>query len=260
MTEQVECVGFKAFLENGEIVTVFCGQWKCKRCSKKNAQRWAIRVIQHITALEREASEATKRTGAKHERREFRFWTLTLRPSIKTAKQGYDVLPRLWDNFRKAMQRAYGDPLWQYIAFVEAHPKRGFIPHFHIITSLPVPRVRVPRKDKNGKVYFRLLRLKDFAYKCGFGFEAYDKVITGRKAANYVAKYASKGSDEIPKGFRRVRPSKHWRKLEKLDRPKLLVKAAKETNYAYIERVHNASSVDIEDLWERWIDATNFEQ
>lgn len=256
ITEQTECVGFKAFLENGQIVTVYCGQWKCSRCSKKNAAKWAIRVIQHINNQEARASEATKRTGVKHERHEFRFWTLTLRPSIRTAKQGYDVLPRLWDNLRKAIQRYYGNPLWQYIAFVEAHPKRAKIPHFHVITSLPVPYVKQARKDKNGKVYLRRLRLKDLAYKCGFGFEAYDVPVSGRKAANYVAKYASKGSDEIPKGFRRVRASKHWDKLQKLDRPKLLVKAAHETNFAYIWRVQDACGLPIEELWEKWIDAT----
>jgi len=255
-TTENECVGFKGFLENGEIVTVYCGQWRCKRCARKNAIKWSIRVSQHILAMEKLASDATKRIGVKHERHEFRFWTLTLRPSVKTAQQGYAKLPRLWDNLRKAIQRYYGSPLWQYVAFVEAHPKRSAIPHFHVITSLPVPMVKQPRTDKNGKVYMRTLRLKDLAYSCGFGFQAWDVPVLGRRAANYVAKYASKGSDEIPRGFRRVRASRHWQKLEKLDRPKLLVKAAHETNFAYIWRVQEACGLPIEELWEKWFDAT----
>lgn len=200
-----KCPVMLAFKASGQCVPIYCGQWSCEHCAKKLARKWAIR-----------AAHGVKVVGEGYTY----FWTLTMGRKIKTAKYAYAKLPRMFDALRKAMQRKYKH--WLYIAFVEGQPERGNMPHFHIITfqSSPEPR------------------LKDFVTRYGFGFQADEKLITSRKAAGYVAKYATKQNKDTPKGFRRVRASRRWPKIsprKKID--SLIVKSMKETLPAYFARV-----------------------
>lgn len=214
----------KAFNTKGKVVTVYCGLWSCPHCMRVLARQWAWRTRLHVDAAGKPAY----------------FWTLTLRPNIRTATAGFKVLPRLWDTFRKAVQRKVGK--WEYIAFVEGHPKRGHIPHFHIISMSKAPR-----------------RIKDLAMYAGFGYEAKEKRVDGPGAASYVAKYASKQHEETPKGFRRVRASRTWHKLPEGEYDGFIVKAYTETVSAYLLRVHEVTELPMETLLSRWADAHNWD-
>jgi hypothetical protein len=162
-----------------------------------------------------------------------------LRGKYHTKEQGFKALPRLWDAFRKAVQRALKEKgvtgKWSYLAFVEGQPKRQYMPHFHILSSHKSPK-----------------RLKDMAMYAGFGYEAKEKPVDGVKAMSYVAKYASKQAQETPKNFRRVRASQDWAKLPTFDGDPLFVKARDETLTNYLQRVNEATGVDMDTLLDRW--------
>lgn len=86
----------------------------------------------------------------------------------------------------------------------------------------------------------------------GFGYQAYEKPVNGPKAMSYVAKYASKQHESMPKKFRRVRSSRDWAKLPDFEGDPLYVKAKDETLAAYLLRVNEATGVDMDTLLERW--------
>ena len=168
-------------------------------------------------------------------------WTLTLGKAYKRPKQGYEALPKLWNNLRTVVQRWYAKKTankafkWVYMAFVEAQPKKRKMPHFHIITNVPAP-----------------YRIKDFAVHNGFGYMAVEDEITSKQAAYYVSKYVSKGDPNMPKKFRRVRTSQNWAKLPPYVGTKLFVRSRAETITDFLIRVSNATGKDLDDLWEQW--------
>lgn len=168
-----------AFTSSGDVVQMPCNLWSCPICSKHIAYRWSLDIRYGLALWKPRPSY---------------FWTLTLPGWVNNPADGYKMLPKKWDAVRKAMQRHQGT--WHYAAFVEGHPHRSFIPHFHIISLAKPP-----------------YRLKDFAVHCGFGFEAKEIEIDGPHAANYVSKYASKQGTDMPRGFRRVRVSSTWPRL-----------------------------------------------
>jgi len=168
-----------------------------------------------------------------------RFWTLTLPPRYKTATQGYQAIPRMWYILSKIRQREYGQ--WSYIAFVEGQPLRGFMPHFHVITFNHIPKGDSKRTDP-------LKWIKDMAVRVGFGFQATDEIVTGKRASAYVVKYASKGTPDIPKNFRRVRASRNWPRPSDEKTDPYIVRAAAETIDAYLVRVADISGVPVQDI------------
>lgn len=213
------CPQFYAFNTDARLIAVRCGSWNCPHCMKVNARMWAWRVNIHISATGHPAY----------------FWTLTLGRKYKTPEQGFRALPKLWDRFRKYMKRLIPGK-WQYVAFVEGQPKRKQMPHFHIISLTKCPK-----------------RLKDVAVWSGFGYEAYDKPVTSGKAAEYVAKYASKQSPKTPKGFRRVRASQQWSRLPESGREALIVRAQGESLQDYLERVASDTLVPLDDVVQTWV-------
>lgn len=217
-----KCPVFYAFDKSGKMVGVPCGLWTCPHCAKHLARMWAWRAKIQVN----NAGEP------------YFFWTLTLRGKYLTPEQGFKALPRLWDTFRKIVQRLLkrkSKGKWSYLAFVEGQPQRQYMPHFHILSSQKSP-----------------IRLKDIAMQAGFGYQAKEKRLNGLQAAAYVAKYASKQSDKTPKKFRRVRASRDWAKLPDYDGEPLFVKARDETLTNYLLRVHDATGVDMDTLLERW--------
>lgn len=132
------------------------------------------------------------------------------------------------------VQRIVGK--WEYCAFVEGQPKRGGMPHFHIISLIKAPK-----------------RLKDMAMQAGFGHQAKEAVVTSDGAAGYVAKYASKSDEAMPRDFRRVRTSRGWAKLPEYHGMPLIVKARKEFLSEYLLRVSDITGVDLETLQARWV-------
>ena len=170
--------GVRAFNANADVVKMGCDQWKCPECRKVLSWRCARRARYGIALWPSEAF----------------MWTLTLPGYVDTPQRAFRLLPARWDSLRKRIQRFYGE--FQYAAFVELHPRREGIAHFHIVSLCPCPG-----------------RIKDVAAHAGFGYQATETVIDGAEAANYVAKYTSKQGSNMPRGFRRVRFSHDWPKL-----------------------------------------------
>jgi hypothetical protein len=161
------------------------------------------------------------------------FWTLTLGSKFHTASEGFASLPSLWDRFRKRVSSDIQH--FSYCAFVEGQPKRGYMPHFHVVTLVPCPG-----------------RLKDVAVSCGFGYQAVEEKITDDKGAHYVAKYASKQSPFTPKGFRRVRTSQDWAKLPEQEWPPIYLWEKGQTLLEFLQLVEWVSGRDIETLYSVW--------
>lgn len=206
-----------AFTQEGKIYVILCGSWNCPVCARKNARMWAWRVRIHVS---NNGSSAF-------------FWTLTLGSGFRTASQGFDALPRLFDRFRKTIKREVSG--WSYCAFVEGQPRRGYMPHFHIISIQRCPS-----------------RLKDVAVNAGFGYQAKEEIVTDDKASFYVAKYATKQSPYTPRGFRRVRTSQDWAKLPDGDWPELVLWKADQPLIAFLLEVNYYSGVDVEILYNKW--------
>jgi len=208
----------RMFNANGDVVAVACDRWKCDVCRQTLAYRWGTRVRYGIAL----------HGGPSY------HWTLTLPGKIKTSSFAFLVLPGLWDNLRKGLQRSVGT--WDYAAFVEIHPHRVGIAHFHIVTFTKSPQ-----------------RIKDLAHHAGFGYMATEDLIEGWKAAYYVSKYTSKQGTEMPKGFRRVRLSQGWPCLpDALYDVPLYPIAKRETLSEYLHRVSVLVSTPEIDLLARW--------
>jgi len=132
------------------------------------------------------------------------------------------------------MQRERGT--WDYASFVEIHPHRLGIAHFHIISFAPSET-----------------RIKDRAAHAGFGYMATEQLIEGWEAARYVSKYTSKQGKEMPRGFRRVRLSQRWPKLpDAIYEIPLLPMRRLEGLADYLGRVSHMSEVDELSLLARW--------
>lgn len=156
-----------------------------------------------------------------------------MRAGYFRASEAYEDIPKMWDSLRKDMQRK-GDG-WTYLAFVEGQPRRGGMPHFHIISMAQSP-----------------YRLKDLAFHHGFGYQAKEVKIEGQRAASYVAKYASKGDKAIPKGFRRVRASQDWAKLPPRSRAPYIVRASDERIEHYLIRVSEQTHLTLDEAALKW--------
>lgn len=217
------------FNNAGKAVPLLCGKWSCEKCRVVLAKQWAWRASLHITNTNSQAY----------------FWTLTLRSDIRTAYQGFRVIPKSWDSLRKTMQRKTGK--WSYLAFVECHPKRSHIPHFHVLSLTPSPVVGSHIAKP----------IKDLAYNSGFGYMATEELVASWKAAWYVAKYASKHDSSIPRNFRRCRSSRDWAKLPEQTLPAYMVKSKAEHLWEFIQRVSDCSGVVQETLLLRWRVACN---
>lgn len=212
------CPVMKAFTSAGSVVGVPCGMWACPSCAKHNARLWAWRVKLQLIEDDRQAF----------------FWTLTMRGAIKHPREAYEKIPKMWDAVRKYVQRVYDG--WTYCAFIEGQAQRGGMPHFHIISLAKSP-----------------YRLKDMAYHYGFGYQAKEIEIASKAAAQYVAKYASKGDANIPRGFRRVRASSDWAKLPQRDTRPYLVPAGGESLLDYLLRVSEVTDQNADTVKDKWL-------
>lgn len=212
---------YRAFNESGEVIRMACDSWNCEQCSRALAWRWAQRVRYGI---------------ALWPLRDAYFWTLTLPGWVEVPQTGFRILPDMWDRLRREVQRFV--PVWQYAAFVECHPHRNLIPHFHIISLAPSP-----------------YRLNDLAVHCGFGYKTWERQITSQHAAAYVTKYSSKQGYVMPRGFRRIRLSHCWPRLPSPDYDQTVFPIkARESVKAYILRIGLLTKVDRVTLLARWLD------
>lgn len=215
--------GFRAFNANSDVVHLACDQWKCDVCRTVLSWRCAQDVWYGINLWDGNSYH----------------WTLTLSGKVKSSAFAFRILRNLWDNLRKSMQRSMGH--WYYAAFVELHPNREGIAHFHVVSTAKAPK-----------------RLKDLAHQCGFGYEAVEELIEGKEAAFYVSKYTSKQGAVMPKGFRRVRFSQVWPRLpDPLYEVPVYPMHQGEGVSDYLRRMALLLETDPRILQERWLDKTN---
>ena len=216
---QSKCpTGLRAFNAEGNVVSLACDQWKCDVCRRALSFRWGQRVRYGIALWPGDAYHVT----------------LTLPGRVKSSAFGFLVLKRAWKNYHQAMRRTVRH--FDYAAFVELHPKRLGIAHFHIISLQECPE-----------------RVKDFAHHAGFGYEATEDLVESWKAAYYVSKYTSKQGDAMPKGFRRVRLCQRWPKLPDPLYEIPVYPPHKDEGYGdYISRIHRKTGVPPGDLMARW--------
>lgn len=211
---------YRAFNELGQMITIACDRWNCPYCQRANSYRWAERIKYGIQLAQPYDAY---------------MWTLTLPAWVRSARTGFRILPDLWDRFRREVQGFYA--VWDYAAFVECHPVRGLIPHFHVISLKAAP-----------------YRLKDVAKHCGFGYMATEKQITSKGAAGYVTKYCSKQGFAMDRHFRRVRVSQGWPRLpDPLYGHTVYRRLSKESVKAYIRRIAILTGEDYNVLMSTWL-------
>jgi len=221
-----QCPMMVAFTQEGTPALLYCSKWDCPHCRIHNAGEWA-RVARYAVHYGQEG------------RKLIVFWTLTLGSNYKTTRDGYLALPRLWDNFRKTIQRIQGH--FDYMAVVEEQPKKRKMPHFHVLAFASIPAGYSKRKDPHKWI-------KDFGVAMGFGHQCTEKVVDSEGAAMYIAKYLSKDGQGMPKGFRRVRCSRSWPKPVKQKKKPYLVRRIGEPIQDFLLRVEEKSGRDIDDL------------
>lgn len=210
--------GMRMFNAEGNVIRLACDRWSCDHCRKVLSYRWATRIRYGLALWDGPS----------------RHWTLTLSGKVKSPVFAFGILGECWDNLRKTMQRACGT--WNYAAFVELHPSRAGIAHFHVVSLADCPG-----------------RLKDVAHHAGFGYQAKDDPITGRGASYYVSKYTSKQGEDMPKGFRRVRLSRGWPSLpEAAYDVALLIPEKHEDLPEYFLRVAATTGLSSMDVAARW--------
>lgn len=225
------CPLMVAFTDKAEPRLIYCGKWSCTHCAKINARKWA-KIVRH----------GMKVSGGYGMRAH--FWTFTMGQKYKRPSDAYRDIPRIWDVLRKVIQR--DQKKFTFIAFVEGQEQRSAMPHFHVITFNHIPR-------GNSKRVEPLKWIKDMAVRVGFGYQATDEIVTGKRAAAYVAKYASKGAPDIPKGFRRVRCSRDWPKPPKPATDPYLVRAAKERVQDFLIRVSEVANVPLQEVADKYV-------
>jgi len=161
-----------------------CKQWSCPTCAEINKALWMIRAYKGAKTLMQAGID-------------FYFLTLTSHEKL-TASQSLYVWPRAWAKLRDKMKYENGG-VFSYLMIPEHH-ESGKI-HVHAIESAGL-----------GESW-----IKTAARTSGLGYmDEEDKLRTPTGAAHYVTKYLTKsiGVAIWPRGFRRIRASRDWPKLD----------------------------------------------
>lgn len=219
----MRCPTMIQFSEHGQPVAFRCGSWYCEYCARLNARTWGNR-----TALNFPLGGS--------------FMTLTMSPKIYTPALAYKLIPAMWDTFRKSIQRQLESTgsNWSYIAVVEGQPKRGHMPHFHIFANHS-PKTTTKRASEK-------TALRRLAVKCGFGYQVDLQKLNDAQAGYYVAKYATKTSNEMPHHFRRVRTSQGFAEMPEFIHDAIILQEKREPLSEYVVRVSDITSKSVETL------------
>jgi len=198
------------------VIQGCCNHWECERCGEMVAKKHYGRIV-----------EGARKIAAENE---LYFITVTCRGlelSVQQAMDGYGGWThRLLRTMQQKYTRAGG--AWFYAQVTEAQ-KRGH-PHSHILTTFK-PHDLVEgcksewvtagdgiRSEQHVDAY-RSDWIQEMVQKAGLG-EQYDiSVVASVEACSrYIAKYMFKDSQfgtHFPKGWKRVRYSQNWPKLER---------------------------------------------
>ena len=194
-----------------------CNHWDCPRCGPLLAKKNYGKIVEGTRVLMRD--------------NKMYFITLTCRGremSKSVAEKGYQRWTnRLLTAMRARTRRSGG--VWAYVQVTERQ-RRGH-PHSHLLTTY-APHDLIEgtqkkwRRDNEGRLvahYDVALRSEWFKARClsaGLGPE-YDisEVADAEACSRYVAKYLFKDTllTKWPKRWRRVRYSRSWPKLKKLE-------------------------------------------
>lgn len=185
-----------------------CKQWSCPACAEINAAKWG----------------AFARQTSAYISDHLYFVTITARGKTKSLEESMVAFTESWKRLLARVQYynslvewagTHGNPKrFIYLAIPE-QTKKGIM-HMHIICNqwlfLRLSKL-VPERRKKRLV---VLRWKDIAMETGLGYQAKVEPINTNKLFCYVTKYLSKdlGKVDWPKGFRRVRLSQSWPRLE----------------------------------------------
>lgn len=187
-TRQVTTFGTNKIEKVAILFNPRCKMWSCDYCAEINKDAWIHTAMRGTLVLAMEGQR-------------IQFVTLTSRP-YATPVTGLYFLKQNWPKLNRTMR--YHTNKWTK----------------HL--GLEWSYFMVPEKHKTGVVHCHLLAAthyttekswKEFAFNAGFGWKVDAQgIVTPKKAANYVAKYLHKGqgSEDWPKGFRRVRKSQNW--------------------------------------------------
>jgi len=160
-----------------------CKQWSCPACGQKNAYKAVLRAFQ--------GSEGFRDGGAP-----LHFLTVTSHEKLSAAAS-LAVLPKAWNKLNVRIKRAAAAP--EYFAIPEQHKNGRW--HLHAIITANLPR----KWWKNN------------ARECGLGYQSDVREVKQLGGVPYyIAKYVTKALENaaLPKGFRRIRTSSGWPKLE----------------------------------------------
>lgn len=198
------------------VIQGCCNHWECPRCGQMVAKKHYGRIV-----------EGAREIAAKHE---LYFITITCRGlelSVQEAMASYGKWThRLLRTMQQKHTRAGG--AWFYAQVTEAQ-KRGH-PHSHILTTFSPHDLVEGCKSEwvtddfglRRELYVDALRsdwLQEMVCKADLG-DQYDisSVESVEACSRYIAKYMFKDSQfgtHFPKGWKRVRYSQNWPKLER---------------------------------------------
>jgi hypothetical protein len=170
-----------------------CKQWDCPYCAERNKEGWVYRGLKGAVLLVDEGLT-------------LEFVTITSRPYTTANSSRYffsQNWPKLARRAKYHTEKKSGQK-WAYFLIPEQH-KTGRL-HAHLIAA----------------THLCERWWKDNAYKCGLGYIAnVQEVEHPAFTVAYVTKYLAKSIEytEWPKGFRRVRTSRNWPAVDKLELP-----------------------------------------
>jgi len=198
------------------VIQGCCNHWECPRCGEMVAKKHYGRIV-----------EGAREIAADHE---LYFITVTCRGMELSAAEAMAGYGKWTHRLLRTMQQKYtrSGGTWFYAQVTEAQ-RRGH-PHSHILTTFkPHDLVEGCKSDwvttSDGIRSEQLLDayrsdwLQEMVQKAGLG-EQYDisTVASVEACSRYIAKYMFKDSQfgtHFPKGWKRVRYSQNWPKLER---------------------------------------------
>jgi len=161
-----------------------CKRWSCPHCGPVNASEWGYIAWSGTQQLKNEGLTVVFATLTSHEK---------LGP-----ERTFEVWPDAWKKLRQRIVREYGKP--EYFMVPEKH-KTGRL-HMHALISTNI--------DKKW--------LKTASRACGLGYMADVRIVEEAiGAAFYTAKYLTKFGVAWPDGWRRVRLSRDWPRVDKIE-------------------------------------------
>lgn len=166
-----------------------CKLWSCPYCAQVNRALWTARAYHGASVLAAEAED---------QKTTISFLTLTSNRKLGP-EASMLIFQAAWTKLRHRARRS--TPQGQYLIIPEQH-KDGRL-HAHAVETFNL-----------GTRFW-----KDNSAEVGLGYMAEEEEAhTPGGAAYYVAKYLAKslGSQEWPKGWRRVRTSQMWPKLPEM--------------------------------------------